>query len=85
MVRRHGLATGRSGLRSGSVADGVRGLEPPVTEKVGAEAALSGRQRPRLAARPGPSGGEGRTWGHGQTARWLPSRGLGSWELVPEP
>ncbi|KAK7805974.1 hypothetical protein U0070_011729 [Myodes glareolus] len=33
MVRRHGLAAGRSGLRSGSVTDGVRGLEPPVTEK----------------------------------------------------
>lgn len=48
MVRRQGLAAGRSGLRSGAVADGVRGLGPPVAGKVGAEAALSGRQRPGL-------------------------------------
>lgn len=39
MVRRHGLAVGRSGVRNGAVADGVRGLEPPAADKVGAKAA----------------------------------------------
>lgn len=80
MVRRHGLAAGRSGLRSGAVADGVRGLEPPVAEKVGAEAALSGRQRPGLAARPGPGVWEGRTGGHEPT--WFPG---GAVLTVPRP
>jgi hypothetical protein len=28
MVRRRGLAVGRSGVRNGAVAGGVRGLEP---------------------------------------------------------
>lgn len=77
MVRKLGLVAGRSGLRTGAVADGVRGLEPPVAEKVGAEVALTGRQRPGLWRR-----GRARVGGHGPTARWLPSRGLGSWELV---
>lgn len=48
MVRKLGLVAGRSGLLTGAVADGIRGLEPPVAEKVGAEVALSGRQRPGL-------------------------------------